>query len=90
MGGRQEVPVYSKYTAVYFQVYGRILRSIRQEYFSNTSSILINTSKKCRLPHTGVGVWNRLCGFLTLRPPNFRVLNSFFHIPWAHRTTRYM
>ena len=32
------------------------------------------------LPHTGVGVWNRLYGFLT-PPPIFRVLNSFFHIP---------
>ena len=23
-------------------------------------------------------------------PPIFRVLNSFFYIPWAHGTTRYM
>ena len=30
-----------------------------------------------------------LSGFLT-PPPIFRVLNSFFHIPWAHRTTGYM
>ena len=43
MGGRLKVPVYSEYTTVYFRVYGRILRSIRQEYFSNTSSILTNT-----------------------------------------------
>ena len=45
MGGRQNAPVYSDYTAVYFRVYGGILRSIRQEYFSNTSSVLTNTSK---------------------------------------------
>ena len=45
MVGRQKVLVYSECTAVYFRVYGRILRSIRQEYFSNTSSILPNTSK---------------------------------------------
>ena len=44
---------------------------------------------QCRLPHTGVGVWNWLSGFLT-PPPIFRVLNSFFYIPWAHGTTRYM
>ena len=29
----------------YFRVYGRILQSIRQEYYSNTSSILTNTLK---------------------------------------------
>ena len=56
MGGRQKVPVHSKYTAVYFRVYGRILRSIRQEYFSNTSSILINTSKSVDC-HTQVWVY---------------------------------
>ena len=45
MGGRQKVPVYPKYTAVWFRVYGRILRTIREEYVSNTSSILTNTSR---------------------------------------------
>ena len=33
---------------------------------------------------------NCLSGFLTPTPPILRVLNSFFHIPWAHGTTRYM
>ena len=55
------------------------------QYFEYTAKYL----KKCRLPHTGVGVWNWLSGFLT-PPPIFRVLNSFFYIPWAHRMTRYM
>ena len=43
MVGRGKVPVYTKYTTVYFGVYGRILRSIRQEYFSNTLRIPTNT-----------------------------------------------
>ena len=55
------------------------------QYFEYTDKYL----KMCRLPHTGVGVWNWLSGFLT-PPPIFRVLNSFFYIPWAHGTTRYM
>ena len=56
MGGRPKVPVYSEYTAVYFRVYGRILRSIRQQYLSNTSSILPNTSKSLDC-HTLVWVY---------------------------------
>ena len=56
MGGRLKVSVYSEYAAVYFRVYGRILPSIRQEYFSNTSSILTNTSK-CVDYHTQVWVY---------------------------------
>ena len=63
MGGKQKVPVYSEYTAVYFRVYGRILRSIRQEYFSNTSSILPNTSKSVDC-HTEVWVYG--IGFLVV------------------------
>ena len=55
MVGRSKVSVYSEYTAVYFREYGRILPSIRQEYFSNTSSILTNTSK-CVDYHTQVWV----------------------------------
>ena len=65
-------PYTSEYTA-------RILL----QYFEYTDKYL----KMCGLPHTGVGVWNWLYGFLT-PPPIFRVLNSFFHIPWAHGTTR--
>ena len=61
MGGRQKAPVYSEYTAVYFRVYGRILRSIQREYFSNTSSILPNTSKSVDC-HTQVWVYG--IGFL--------------------------
>ena len=61
MGARQKVPTYSEYMAVYFPVYGRILRSIRQEYFSNTSSILPNTSKSVDC-HTQVWVYG--IGFL--------------------------
>ena len=75
MGGRQKVPVYSKYTAVYFRVYIRPYTPkhtarILLQYFEYTVKYL----KRCSLPHTGVGVWNWICGFLT-PPPIFRVLN---------------
>ena len=66
MGGRQKVLVYSEYTAVYFRVYSRILRSIRQEYFSNTSSMLPNTLKSVDC-HTQVWVYG--IGFLGFDPP---------------------
>ena len=55
------------------------------QYFEYTAQWF----KKCRLPHTVVGVWNWLSGLLT-PPPIFRVLNSFFYIPWAHGTPRCM
>ena len=61
MGRRQKVLVYSKYTALYFRVYGHILRSILQKYFTNTSTILTNASKSvdCRTK-----VWMYGIGFV--------------------------
>ena len=80
VGGRKSpyTPSIRPYTPKYT---ARILL----QYFEYIAKYL----KKCGLPHTGVGVWNWFSG--SPPPPLiFRVLNSFFHIPWAHGTTRYM
>ena len=78
MVARGKVPVYSKYMAVYFRVYGRILHSIRQEYFSNTLSILTNTLKSvdCQTHTCGCMEW-ALCFFYP-PPPNFQGAKLIF------------
>ena len=50
------------------------------QYFEYTDKYL----KKCRLPHTGVGVWNWLSGFLT-PPPYFQGAKLIFLYPMGTR-----
>ena len=74
-------PYTSEYTAVSSEVYGK-----------NTSPIL---RVYCPIPQK-VYIATHRCACMELAfwffdpPPIFRVLNSFFYIPWAHGTTRYM
>ena len=70
MVGRGKVPAYSEYTAVYSRVYSRILRSMQQEYFSNTWSILTNTLE-CVDCHTQVWVYGTGFVFFDPLPPLF-------------------
>ena len=85
MGGRRKFPVYSEYTAIYFRVYGRILRSVRQEYFSTTSSMLTNTSKSVDY-HTQVWVYESPLLFFDPLPPYFQGAKLIFSYPMGMGT----
>ena len=77
--------VYGKNTSPILRVYGRILRSIRQEYFSNTSSILPNTSKSVDC-HTQVWVYGiGILVFLPSPPPYFEGAKLIFSYPMGTR-----